>query len=74
MSRDWEKFEDDEIAAIWRGYLQSEFKGYDPLRISIVEGVDNFRLTPMEIIRLVEELMKRLHAQLPGEPFFRKDT
>jgi hypothetical protein len=71
MTRSWDKFENDEIAAIWRGYLQSEFRGYDVLRQSIAPGIDNFRLTPMEIIRLVQELMRRLDIKCPDEPFFR---
>jgi hypothetical protein len=71
MVRSWNKLENDEIAAIWRGYLQTEFRGYDVLRQSIAPGIDNFRLTPMEIIRLVDELMRRLNMQNPDEPMFR---
>ncbi len=63
MSRDWSKLQNDEIAAVWRGYCQTEFKGYDVLRQSIAPGIINMRLTPMEIIRLVDELMKRLEIK-----------
>ena len=34
--RDWKKLENDEIAAIWRGYQQTEFRNYDVLRLSMV--------------------------------------
>ena len=63
MSREWKKFTDDELGAIWRGYLQTEFRGYDPLRMSSAPSIDNMRLTPMEIIRLVEELFVRLEIK-----------
>ncbi len=63
MTREWEKFTNDEISCIWKGFLQTEFKGYDVLRMSIVPGITEMRLTPMEIIRLVDELIKRLDIQ-----------
>lgn len=63
MSRKWDKFETDELFAIWRGYQQTEFQEYDVLRQSIAESVTNFRLTPMEIIRLVDELFVRLQKR-----------
>lgn len=57
--RDWKKFDDDEICAIWKGYCRTEFENHDPLRLSPV--VDKpIRLTPLEIIRLVENLFDRL--------------
>lgn len=61
--RDWKKLENDEIAAIWRVYLQTEFNNYDVLRMSIVSGITSMRLTPMEIVRLVTELMDRLEIK-----------
>ncbi len=63
MTRDWKKFENDEIISIWKGYLQTEFKNYDVLQLSIAPGVKNLRLTPMEIIRLVDELIDRLEKK-----------
>jgi hypothetical protein len=63
MSRDWEKFSNDELNTIWIGYLQTEFGGHDLLRMSISPSHKNMRLTPMEIIRLVEELFKRLEIK-----------
>lgn len=65
MCRDWEKFSLDELASIWRGYQQTEFQNYDVLRMSIVPAIKNMRLTPMEIIRLVDELFKRLEIKFP---------
>lgn len=67
MDREWEKFDNDELSAIWRGYLQTEFKSYDPLRLSCAPSIKNMRLTPMEIIRLVEELLVRLEAKFRDE-------
>ena len=63
MVREWKKFSDDELGAIWRGYLQTEFRNHDPLRMSCAPSIDNMRLTPMEIIRLVEELLIRLEIK-----------
>ena len=62
--RDWEKFENDELATMWKGYLQTEFVNYDVLKMSIAPKMENLRLTPMEIIRLVEELFKRLEIKI----------
>lgn len=62
--RDWKKFDDDEIITIWTGYLQTEFQTYDILRISSVPSQKNLRLTPMEIVRLVDELMNRLEMKM----------
>ena len=57
--RDWKKFENDEIYAVWKSYQRSEFDGYDVLNSSPVRN-KIVRLTPMEIIRLVDELIDRL--------------
>ncbi len=67
MTREWKKFENDELGAIWRGYLQTEFQTYDVLRQSIAPSEKNMRLTPMEIIRLVDELMDRLEIKYKKE-------
>lgn len=60
--RKWEDLENDEIYGIWHSYLKTEFGGFNPLSIS-----PNFkqaiRLTPMEIIKLVDELLVRLEAK-----------
>lgn len=65
MSRNWDKFSNDEIYAIWYSYTKTEFSGYgDPLGQDR-PFVRQIRITPMEIIRLVEELLKRLDAKNP---------
>ena len=58
-SRDWKKFENDEIMTIWKGYVAQEFGRQDPLCMPI-------RLTPLEIIQLVDELMDRLDIKENG--------
>lgn len=65
-SREWKKFENDEIMTIWKGYVAQEFGAYNPLgnRYYVEKPI---RLTPMEIISLVEELMDRLDIKENGE-------
>ena len=65
-SRDWEKFENDEIMTIWKGYIAQEFGCQDPLRQRL-HFDKPIRLTPVEIIKLVEELMKRLDIKENGK-------
>jgi hypothetical protein len=61
--RDWKKLQNDEIYAIWKEYLRTDgLGGHDPLHMSIIES-KAMRLTPMEIIRLVEELVDRLEIK-----------
>lgn len=67
MSREWEKFDNDELATIWKRYLQTEFKNYDTLRTACTPSIKNMRLTPMEIIRLVDELFIRLEIKSMDE-------
>jgi hypothetical protein len=63
MSREWDKFSNDEIYAVWHSYMKTEFGGYgDPLCISR-PFKQAIRLTPMEIIKLVEELLNRLEIK-----------
>lgn len=66
-TRDWKKFENDEIMTIWKGYCAMEFGTYhhDPLRMRIY-GEKPIRLTPMEIVSLVDELMRRLDVKENG--------
>jgi len=63
MTRQWEKFSDDEIAGIWGSYMRTEFGCLNPLRQS-QEHTREVRLTPLEIIRLVEHLMNRISIKL----------
>lgn len=66
MLRDWSKFENDEIMTIWKGYMVHEFGNGDVLGLQR-HHEKPIRLSPMEIIRLVEELMKRLDIKENGE-------
>jgi hypothetical protein len=66
--RDWTKFENDELMTIWKGYIAQEFGNQDPIRIRLHHDKP-IRLTPMEIIQLVEELMKRLDIKENPEIF-----
>ena len=65
-SRDWKKFENDEIMTIWKGYLAQEFGSFDPLG-QRTKHEKPIRLTPMEIIQLVDELFDRLDIKENGE-------
>lgn len=66
-TRDWTKFENDEIMTIWRGYVAQEFGTHarDPLSMRLYHDKP-IRLTPMEIIQLVDELMNRLDIKENG--------
>lgn len=63
--RDWKKFENDEIMTIWKGYIAQEFGSNNPLQLSphIVKPI---RLTFLEIIKLVDEMMDRLDIKENG--------
>ena len=63
MHRKWKELQNDEIYAIWKEYLRFEgLSGCDPLRFDMIRS-KSMRLTPMEIIKLVEELLDRLEAK-----------
>ena len=64
-SRDWKKFENDEIMTIWKGFMAQEFGTTDPLRMKLYHDKP-IRLTPLEIIALVDELMQRLDIKENG--------
>lgn len=64
-TRDWKKFENDEIMTIWKGYIAQEFGNQDPLCIRRYHQKP-IRLTPLDIIALVEELMRRLDIKENG--------
>ncbi len=64
-SRDWKKFENDEIMTIWKGFISQEFGCQDVLRMQRYHDKP-IRLTPMEIISLVDELMRRLDIKENG--------
>jgi len=63
MSRKWNELKNDEIWAVWKEYLRTDgLACYDPLKIDSIRSKP-VRLTPMEIIKLVEELMDRLEIK-----------
>jgi hypothetical protein len=64
-SRDWKKFENDEIMTIWKGFIAQEFGTQDPLRMRRNHDKP-IRLTPLEIIALVDDLMRRLDIKENG--------
>ena len=62
-NRNWKQFQNDEIYAIWTAYLTSEgLAGFDPLNKDYNTNRP-MRLSPIEIILLVEELLYRLEAK-----------
>lgn len=63
--RDWKKFENDEIMTIWKGYIAQEFGCNDVLNMRLHHDKP-IRLTPLEIIKLVDELMNRLDIKENG--------
>lgn len=66
--RDWKKFENDEIMTIWKGYVAQEWGSYgDPLN-QRCHHPKPIRLTPLELIKLVDELMDRLDINENGKP------
>lgn len=60
--RDWKKFDNDELMTVWKGYIAQEFGSNDPLSLRIYHDKP-IRLTPLEIIKLVDELMDRLDVK-----------
>jgi hypothetical protein len=64
-NRDWKKFENDEIMTIWAGYKAQEFGTNDPCRLRLYHDRP-IRLTPMEIVMLVDNLMERLDIKENG--------
>jgi hypothetical protein len=61
--RDWKNMKSDEIYSIWSGYIRTDFFHNDPLRMNYYERDRTIRLTPMEIHKLIEELMDRLEIK-----------
>ncbi len=62
MNRKWKELQNDEIFAIWSEFLRTEGLSYDPLRLDQIKSRP-MRLTPMEIIKLVNELLDRLEGK-----------
>jgi len=66
MARNWKDFKNDELFGIWTSYVRTEFSSYDDLN-NISTYSKEIRLTPLEIIKLVEELMDRLDIKQKNE-------
>jgi hypothetical protein len=62
-TRNWNELKNDEIYAIWHQYLISDGLILHSYLNSHHEGPKPMRLTPMEIVRLVDELLDRLEAK-----------
>lgn len=61
--RKWCDLQNDEIYAIWNAYLRSEgLTHYEPLRLDCIVNRP-MRITPMEMIKLVDELLNRLEIK-----------
>jgi hypothetical protein len=61
--RKWKELQNDEIFAIWKEYLRSEgLAGNDLLHFDPIRSKP-MRLSPIEIIKLVEELLDRLEIK-----------
>lgn len=50
----------DEMYSLWQGYMQTDWGNYDPLRQCMQHSKIHIRLTPVEIIKLTEEIFERL--------------
>jgi hypothetical protein len=62
MVRTWKEMKNDEIWSIWSNYVRTEVM-IDPCRLNYYEKDKPIKLTPMEIHRLVEELLDRLEIK-----------
>ena len=63
MSRAWNQLQNYEIFAIWNEYLRYEgLTTCDSLAIDRIQSKP-MRLTPIDIIRLVSELLDRLEVK-----------
>lgn len=61
--RRWKELENDEIYSIWQNYLRSEGLAYNDTLFLDNIPKRPMRLSPMEIIKLVEELLSRLEVK-----------
>lgn len=61
--RNWKEMKNDEIYAVWSGYVRTESYNHDPLRTNYYAKEKPMRLTPMEIHHLIEELLDRLEIR-----------
>lgn len=66
--RDFEKMSTDEMYALWQGYLQTDWNGYDPLHQRMQYPKIAIRMTPLEIIKMADEIFVRLLKKEGYEP------
>ena len=62
MVRAWKEMKSDEIWSIWSNYVRTDFTT-DSCGLNYYEKDKPIKLTPMEIHRLVEELLDRLEIK-----------
>lgn len=58
--RNFKKMETDELYALWNAYERTDFGSHNPLNTSMIHSKIPMRLTPVEIIKLVDEIFIRL--------------
>lgn len=63
MPRNWKEMQSDEIFSVWKEYLRTDGLGYYDILCQDRIVSKPIRLTPIEIIKLVEELIDRLEIK-----------
>ena len=58
--RNFEAMDTDALYALWDGYKRTDWGGYDPLHQCVIYSKAPIRLTPLEIIKLLDEVFLRL--------------
>lgn len=58
--RNFKQMSTDEMYALWHGYMQTDWGNYDPLRQCMQHSKIPIRLTPLEIVKLADEIFERL--------------
>jgi hypothetical protein len=67
--RNFKDMSSDELYSMWNSYLQTDFGcGYDVLRHNVHPLKIRFRLTPMELHKIIEILFERLLEKEGYEP------
>jgi hypothetical protein len=61
--RKWSQLHNDEIFAIWKEYLRTE--GFNTYNVLMIDNIVSkpMRLTMIEVLKLVDELLDRLEAK-----------
>lgn len=58
--RNFKAMDTDALYALWDGYKRTDWGGHDPLNFCVVHSKCPIRLTPLEIIKLLDEVFERL--------------